>query len=111
MLSSHRSSLSQDGGVVEPKSVSQGSLHSHEPSSIGMYHDGPGGHLHDDDGHTHHAQHHHDPSTIGQFHDGPGGHHHDSDGHIHHDQQHHRSGQHHKEDGHHHVAKSAKQSE
>ena len=104
MLSAHRTSPSQDEAVMEPKSITKGSFHSHEPSTIAMYHDGPGGHHHDSDGHTHH-----DPSSIGKFHDGPGGHAHDNDGHRHHDRHHHRSGQHHEGDGHTHATESEEQ--
>merc|ERR1711988_277379 len=32
--------------------------HHHSQGTKNMYHDGPGGHPHDDDGHTHHQQHH-----------------------------------------------------
>merc|ERR1711983_173336 len=69
MLSAHRTSPSQDEAVMEPKSITKGSFHSHEPSTIAMYHDGPGGHHHDNDGHTHHDQHHH---RSGQHHEGDG---------------------------------------
>merc|ERR1711983_698083 len=88
MLSAHRTSPSQDEAVMEPKSITRGSFHSHEPSTIAMYHDGPGGHHHDSDGHTHH-----DPSSIGKFHD----------------RHHHRSDQHHEGDGHTHAVESEEQ--
>lgn len=97
------------------KSFIQKYFHSHTPETENMYHDGPGGHPHDDDGHTHqqhqqyyegdyqnyHQQHHHSQGTKNMYHDGPGGHPHDDDGHTHH-QQHHQQNNRHLDDGHNH---------
>ena len=65
----------------------QGWDHEHEQEAFHLYHDGPGGHSHDDDGHVHLNQqgrnHEHEQGDFNLYHDGPGGHHHDDDGHVH----------------------------
>merc|ERR1712064_55237 len=68
------------------KSFIQKYFHSHRPETENMYHDGPGGHAHDNHG------------TESMYHDGRGGHPHDDDGHTH--QQHHQQNNHHLDDGH-----------
>ena len=82
-----------------PRNIIDG-RHKHDQSNLGVYHDGPGGHHHDDDGHVHLQQqrdqdHEHDSGAFNSYHDGPGGHHHDDDGHLHLRTQHH-----HDDDGH-----------
>ena len=68
----------------------------HGYKAVSQFHDGPGVHDHEHDGHNHlqyqvryhdgqqdEHSHGNNPSAIEQLHDGPGGHHHDDNGHDH----------------------------
>ena len=91
MFKAYRGSSDSESGSTDqrmlPRNIIDG-RHKHDQSNLGVYHDGPGGHHHDDDGHVHLQQqrdqdHEHDSGTFSWYHDGPGGHHHDDDGHLH----------------------------
>ena len=85
LLRRHFDDVHHDGHVHLQQ---QSPDHEHEQGDFSLYHDGPGGHHHDDDGHVHLNQqgrhHEHEQRDINLYHDGPGGHHHDDDGHVHH---------------------------
>ena len=69
--------------VAKDKKLAREDKHNHNHGEYDMFHDGPGGHPHDEDGHVHQDHFHESLSSYNKFHDGPGGHHHDNDGHIH----------------------------
>merc|ERR1719410_2431434 len=75
------------------KSFIQKYFHSHGPETENLYHDGPGGHPHDDDGHSHQQHQQYYEGDYQNYHQQ----HHDSDGHTHHQQN-----SHHLDDGHNH---------
>ena len=91
MFKAYRGSSDSESGSTDQRMLPRNiidEIHKHDQSNLGVYHDGPGGHHHDDDGHVHLQQqrdqdHEHDSGTFSLYHDGPGGHHHDDDGHLH----------------------------
>merc|ERR1712212_955318 len=73
--------------VVHKKESEEDSEHTHDAHDYEKYHDGEGGHHHDDYGHNHQTfsehSHPHHPDGVSHLRDGPAGHHHDDDGHNH----------------------------